>query len=552
MAARNRVKLDLGPHGKVLASVLDFDDARTVAAGRFDVAPSGVQLYVSDGEDLWELHPSAFQDVVAENGVIVAKTISLPSSSTPQQAAAIASTLTAVSAVTKTDPPRSQPSSTASTTSASQQAGLSTATSAPVRTVIGPNGLPVSSKERWDPKTHRLMFEKLNEIISSETIYYTRKYTEERYRIFQLLIANYGDMGIKGNFLRGRTAQALISRVAGVLRTANERGEKIKQPFKFFFPNRKDDDLATRSATLPAPLAAVASTSRAALQANGNRTWAQTQPAQAREAGRGRGRSRASTAASQASQATSATMTQTIAQIASDTSDNGQHDGQGKGKGEQQAQNAANGQNNPPEIRKRSAAAAANPLTTSPARPGKRQRANGKVTATHSQPKKQTQPPKKQPQPKSAPNRVHAQNQRDASADRLSRTGPSARERSRCRGVTSHRNRSASPRPANHRDDDDERYDHRSREEILGDVRGMSKQHTTLIDGRITTDARQSNHQCRSLADRAAQQIFWIISNATLRVCRLVHKDVVKARTGTRPLGRYSEPIPDLLLLSHR
>uniref|UniRef100_V5EFA3 Uncharacterized protein n=1 Tax=Kalmanozyma brasiliensis (strain GHG001) TaxID=1365824 RepID=V5EFA3_KALBG len=108
---------------------------------------------------------------------------------------------------------------------------------------MGPNGLPVSSKERWDPKTHRLMFEKLNDIISSETIYYTRKYTEERYRIFQLLIDQYGDMGVKGNFLRGRTAAALISRVAGVLRTARERGEKIKQPFKFFFPNKKDDEV---------------------------------------------------------------------------------------------------------------------------------------------------------------------------------------------------------------------------------------------------------------------------------------------------------------------
>ncbi|CDS00958.1 hypothetical protein [Sporisorium scitamineum] len=87
---RSRVKLDLGPHGKVLASVLDFDDAKAVAAGRFNVESSSLQLYVSDGEDLWELHPSAFQDVVAENGVIVAKVLARPPSPAVQPPAAAA------------------------------------------------------------------------------------------------------------------------------------------------------------------------------------------------------------------------------------------------------------------------------------------------------------------------------------------------------------------------------------------------------------------------------------------------------------------------------
>lgn len=124
------------------------------------------------------------------------------------------------------------------------------------------------------------MFEKLNEIISSETIFYTRKYTEERYRIFQLLIDSYGDNGVRGNFLRGRTAAALISRVSGVLRTARERGEKIKQPFKFFFPNKKDDEVVSRSATVPAGSAAGVD-ARASAYPNGGGGRARTLPAPA-------------------------------------------------------------------------------------------------------------------------------------------------------------------------------------------------------------------------------------------------------------------------------
>ncbi|PWY98996.1 hypothetical protein BCV70DRAFT_201215 [Testicularia cyperi] len=345
---RSRVKLDFGSNGKVIASVSRYEEARAVAATRLKVSPASVQLYVRDGEDLWELDPSAFDDVVSENGIILVATDAtaagshaapdtpvqqhvqpgpvtaspvVPSTpfSNPAPAAGFVSpyptsqtaiahsssastilrpdnkvefapagplpqTTTAAQAVTRLnqavahsvdssdDESDSSSSSSASTSSesSSSSSGSSsspspshrsispesddetdrrsesvqdvTATSALVRAGVGPNGFPISSKERWDPKTHKLMFAKLNDIINSETIYYTRKYTEERYRIFRMLIEQYGDDGTKGNFLRGRTVIALISRVASVLRTARERGEKIKQPFKFFFPNRKGDE----------------------------------------------------------------------------------------------------------------------------------------------------------------------------------------------------------------------------------------------------------------------------------------------------------------------
>jgi hypothetical protein len=68
--SRSRVKFDFGPHGKVIASVTDFEDARQVAATRLKIDSSAVRLYVKEGTDLWELDPSAFSDVVSEKGVI--------------------------------------------------------------------------------------------------------------------------------------------------------------------------------------------------------------------------------------------------------------------------------------------------------------------------------------------------------------------------------------------------------------------------------------------------------------------------------------------------
>ncbi|SPO23924.1 uncharacterized protein UTRI_03542_B [Ustilago trichophora] len=544
MATRSRVKLDLGPHGKVLASVVDFDDARAVAAARFSVEPSGVQLYVSDGEDLWELHPSAFQDVVAENGVIVAKALNPPASSTTRSVAATASTTisTASSPVTKSDSPRGVPSPTASAARPSQQAGPSTstpltltsrvvrprasssassastsstssasssstssssssssaasdrsssssstsssassqgrrsesvqdvtATSATVRTVMGPNGVPVSSKERWDPNTHRLMFEKLNEIINNETIYYTRKYTEERYRIFQLLIDNYGDMGIKGNFLRGRTAQALISRVSGVLRNARERGEKVKQPFKFFFPNKRDDGVSVRSATVPAAPTVTSSPSngRAATQPNGAGTRAQTQPAQARGTPHGKGKGSGATAVATSSQTPAQSAAAANPSDPNGTQAKGKGKGKGKGTGKGKGKGKGkdkqkDGQANPPEIRRRTANAAALPHSaSSPARPPKRP-ANGTSTTTPPKGKKQQKRPNKQA--KAPPNRDQGQYQ-EASLER-SRGQSLGRDRSRSRaGPSNHRSRSASPRPGgNYRDGDDDRYSQRVRD----------------------------------------------------------------------------------------
>ncbi|CDS00957.1 hypothetical protein [Sporisorium scitamineum] len=251
------------------------------------------------------------------------------------------------------------------------------------------------------------MFEKLNEIISSETIYYTRKYTEERHRIFQLLIDNYGDMGIKGNFLRGRTAAALISRVAGVLRTARERGEKIKQPFKFFFPNKKDDDVAPRSAT--APVASAASISngrnRAAPRQNGDATQAKGK-------------------------------------------------GKGKAKGKQKVQRQTHG--NPPEIRKRTANAASAPPTSSPAHRGAKRPANGQATTTTPPHSKKQRAPNKQPRPPIASTRPTQQRQ-DTSADR-SQGDRTARQPSHRAALSSRRSRSTSPRPS-----DDQNYSNRPR-----------------------------------------------------------------------------------------
>ena len=508
---RSRVKLDLGPHGKVLASVVDFDDAKAVAAGRFNAEPNSVQLYVSDGADLWELHPSAFQDVIAEDRVIVAKVLEvslLPSSSAgPSDASHVASASTSSTTVAKTDslrsgeassstsleqqtstissnPPsftqrmlRSRASSIASSCSTSSTHSSSfsssssssssaaapgaasdssssssssiqdrrsqsvqdvTATSATVRTVIGPNGLPVSSKERWDPKTHRLMFEKLNEIISKETIYYTRKYTEERFRIFQLLIDNYGDMGIRGNFLRGRTAQALIARVSGVLRTARDRGEKVKQPFKFFFPHRKDDDLASRSTTAPVTPAATASTSnsRALARSNGGGTRAQTLPVQGTRPSRvqARGNPIAPAVDSATAEGSASTSTQR---------NGNKGKGKGKGKGKQAGNKpAASVPANPPEIRRRTANAAAIPhASSSLSRPGKRP-PNGNPAAASPQSKKQKSP--------LTPASVKGLRQTAVSVG--SNVGLSGQDSARYSGSASSshcRDRSASPRPRN-------------------------------------------------------------------------------------------------------
>ncbi|KAJ1036478.1 hypothetical protein NDA13_000012 [Ustilago tritici] len=553
---RSRVKLDLGPHGKVLASVVDFEDARAVAAARFNVEPSSVQLFVSDGEDLWELHPSAFQEVVAENGVIFAKALLLASSaSSPTQAsasssvpmslpAASSSTCTVARAVTKLGSPRadaaiaspspSQPltaralnqagpsntrvnrhrassianssstsdtnssfSSSSSSYSASSSSSASshssssldsdrrsesvqdvTATSATVRTIIGPNGHPISSKERWDAKTHRLMFEKLNEIISNETIYYTRKYTEERYRIFQLLIDHYGDMGIKGNFLRGRTAQALISRVSGVLRTARDRGEKIKQPFKFFFPNKKDDEVESRSVTAPVAGGSSGSGASGRLAAattrtNGERGRAQTLPAQAdavaRGRGQGKGKGRATNGAGGA---------QDVAP-ASAQAKNGQGKKKGKNaKGQQNAIAAANANTqrnnsapapataantNPPEIRRRTAAAVALPHA-SPTSSSRKRPANGAATAAPPQSKKQRSPNKQQQPPprRLTSNSNGGTSNRGRVQHRTFSPEPSARDAYRSRAAQS---RSLSPRPkdAYRRDNnDDERYSRRA------------------------------------------------------------------------------------------
>lgn len=225
------------------------------------------------------------------------------------------------------------------------------------------------------------MFEKLNEILSSETIFYTRKYTEERYRIFQLLIDNYGDMGVKGNFLRGRTAAALISRVSGVLRTARERGEKIKQPFKFFFPNKKDDEVLPRAATEPATLASTNATNqnaRTAVRPNAGSNRAQTvqsnsgdgTPARNRPSQKKRAATRAraaATAASSASAPASASTSQaptelSLANHSGGTSATGRGKAKGKGKGNQgnqSSQHTAGGQGHPPEIRRSTANAAA-------------------------------------------------------------------------------------------------------------------------------------------------------------------------------------------------
>ncbi|KAJ1023261.1 hypothetical protein NDA18_004789 [Ustilago nuda] len=556
---RSRVKLDLGPHGKVLASVVNFEDARAVAAARFNVQPSSVQLFVSDGEDLWELHPSAFQEVVAENGVIFAKALLLASSaSSPTQAsasssapislpAASSSTCTVARAVSKLGSPRadaaiaspspSQPliaralnqagpsntrvnrhrassianssstsdtsSSSSSSSSASSSSSTSshssssshsdrrsesvqdvTATSATVRTIIGPKGHPISSKERWDAKTHRLMFEKLNEIISNERIYYTRKYTEERYRIFQLLIDHYGDMGIKGNFLRGRTAQALISRVSGVLRTARDRGEKIKQPFKFFFPNKKDDEVESRSVTAPVAGGSSGSGASGRLAAattrtNDERDRAQTLPAQAdavaRGRGQGKGKGRVTNGAGGA---------QDVAP-ASAQAKNGQGKKKGKNaKGQQNAIAADNantqGNNsapapapapatataantNPPEIRRRNAAAVALPHA-SPTSSSRKRPANGAATTAPPQSKKQRSPNKQQQRPprRLTSNSNGGTSNRGRVQHRTFSPEPSARDAYRSRAAQS---RSLSPRPkdAYRRDNnDDERCSQRA------------------------------------------------------------------------------------------
>ncbi|EST09161.2 hypothetical protein PSEUBRA_001110 [Kalmanozyma brasiliensis GHG001] len=554
MSSRLRVKLDLGPHGKVIASVIGFDDAKAVAASRFNVDSGNVQLYVSDGEDLWELHPSAFQDVVAENGIIVAKALSAlppaprqpPSASSSQppiapkqdgpqamplasspvlaitslppargaisgasQAASSSRTLrsrsssTTSSASTESSSSTSSSSSSGSSSSSSSSSSSNegrrsasvqdvTAINAAVRTIMGPNGLPVSSKERWDPKTHRLMFEKLNDIISSETIYYTRKYTEERYRIFQLLIDQYGDMGVKGNFLRGRTAAALISRVAGVLRTARERGEKIKQPFKFFFPNKKDDEVVPRSATAPST-SSNAGPSRAPAQAMGNGNRSQTLPAQAN----GQARKRKSKTARAAAAAASAMAPPTVPAAPSGSqimTDGAQLTGNGRGKGKGQsntqikpaAQRTVPGQANPPQIRKRAPNVAAIPRRPpSPARAAKRP-ANGNAT-TNSPPQKQkatTQP---------AGQHHSTVNQRQSASANVTggRDASVGRDPSRRAASSSRRSRSASPGP---RDDHhaQERYPQSSRSDRLRD-RSPIRMRDSWIRARDASPDRDSD-----------------------------------------------------------
>lgn len=480
--ARSRVKLDLGPHGKVLASVQGYDDAKAVAASRLNVDQSSVQLFVSDGQDLWELHPSAFQDVLADDGIIVAKAVLRPPINLSASAAEVAEVAAAEAALTPLSPspvipkpdvshthstvslvsspvrpntaapaapaaataatqstaearpnmtsalsmPYSRParrrsdstattdttssnssSSSSSTSSAGSSSSSSssssdrrsesvqdvTASSAIVRTFTGPYGLPVSSKERWDPKTHRLMFEKLSEIISSETIYYTRKYTEERFRIFQLLIDQYGDSGTKGNFLRGRTAAALISRVSGVLRTARERGEKIKQPFKFFFPNKKGDEAASGSAKpSTTTVAAVPRNRPDKPELLARRTAADHGAAAAPPP---------ITPTSSASTSLVVSHGQQLDGLAGHTPGvewaHGQGKRKGKGKGRQPTQTTTNGQVHPPRIQQSSANAALRPGTTLNSPKGAKRPANGNGTSAPPAQKKKTH--ERQPDP---------------------------------------------------------------------------------------------------------------------------------------------------------
>lgn len=266
---RHRVKLDLGAQGKVIASVLNLDDARGIAAARIGTEKASIQFCLREGEDLWELDPSAFDDVVKDNGVIVVRVqngtspVMAPTSRptapisalVPKRVAASQSQEQSASKRIKLSPAQTISSQSSAPSSSDQDDELFsessdddaesvldvTASSATVRTQMGPNGVPISSKERWTTKEHNLMFEKLKDICQTETIFYTRRYTEERSRVFQILLDHYGDTGSKGNFLRGRTMGALIARVANALRNARARGEKIKDPFKFFFPDRTDN-----------------------------------------------------------------------------------------------------------------------------------------------------------------------------------------------------------------------------------------------------------------------------------------------------------------------
>lgn len=264
-----------------------------------------------------------------------------------------------------------------------------------------------------------------------------------------------------------------------MLRTARERGEKIKQPFKFFFPNRKDDDVGPRSATAPVPApepaasrssrrsesntriaggsntrATNASNARPASQPNGNGARAQTLPAQpsrgqpngqGKGKGKGKGPGNATATAAQASTQISAAIESTVQES---NSPNGQGRGKGKGKGKGKG---------PPEIRAAKPSAAPATPRGQGKRPANAPTAMAPPQAKKPKQKSNTQPPNKPPQPPSTPGR---RQHRTFSPDR-SNDDPSGRNTPRSRSAV-RRDRSASPRPHDsHRRFDDDVDDHR-------------------------------------------------------------------------------------------
>lgn len=122
----------------------------------------------------------------------------------------------------------------------------------------------ISSRKHWDSKTHTLLFRKLDDILKRHPPNIGAKYVPERNRILGILLAEYGDRGTKGKFLAGRTLDAIVTRVATVIRQERIKGNSVPLAFNFMFPPTRG-----QSAPAPAPVSAAAgpSSSRSAAAA---------------------------------------------------------------------------------------------------------------------------------------------------------------------------------------------------------------------------------------------------------------------------------------------
>ncbi|EPQ27677.1 uncharacterized protein PFL1_04815 [Pseudozyma flocculosa PF-1] len=92
------------------------------------------------------------------------------------------------------------------------------------------------SRKHWDAKTHRLLFQKLDDILKRTPVDRTKKYISERSRIFGILMSEWGDKGTKGQLFVGRSKDALTTRVSGVVRISRSTGTHIPEAFDFLFP----------------------------------------------------------------------------------------------------------------------------------------------------------------------------------------------------------------------------------------------------------------------------------------------------------------------------